>query len=100
MGTPELKPCPFCGGEARAFTAGGADWASEVQCRECNASSECHETPEDAAEVWNRRAPVEITEEATERFVKRFNFLSHYKIRDVQDKIAVEEALRAALGVA
>lgn len=73
----ELKPCPFCGGEARF--AGGNDiipvmydegivdveweyWPVRVVCKSCLASTNefCAENDdknyEDAAKAWNRRA--------------------------------------------
>lgn len=51
----ELKPCPFCGGEA-------AVWRSErtlkhqIVCTGCLASTGQFESIDDAAEAWNRRA--------------------------------------------
>ena len=58
----ELKPCPFCGGEARLFVDDGV----RVLCNKCRASSkilvdsECYETRavEKVIEAWNRRAEV------------------------------------------
>ena len=55
----ELKPCPFCGGEARLFVNNGV----RVLCNKCNASSEilvyseCYKTSavEKVIEAWNRR---------------------------------------------
>lgn len=57
---PELKPCPFCGGEARLFVNDGV----RVLCTKCRASSkilvdsECYKTSavEKVIEAWNRRA--------------------------------------------
>ena len=57
----ELKPCPFCGGEGvitdedcYGFTYN--DWM--VYCENCQTyvgfGLQC-ETPEEAAEAWNRR---------------------------------------------
>lgn len=50
----ELKPCPFCGGTAimrelpyRMFF---------VHCDSCRVETDCEDSPEDATNVWNRRA--------------------------------------------
>lgn len=50
----ELKPCPFCGGVAE-FVLGeqySNDW---IQCSSCGVETPCFDTPEEAAEAWNRR---------------------------------------------
>ena len=60
----ELKPCPFCGGEAdyRTENFGARVW---VQCLECGVSTSRYDTnlivagkggKEWAKEAWNRRA--------------------------------------------
>ena len=55
-----LKPCPFCGGEA-VFALGEEyrrecgqenDW---IICSSCCAESGYFDSPEKAAEAWNRR---------------------------------------------
>ena len=50
----ELKPCPFCGGEARVFQTFDLTW--EVYC--CNCTARIFDIPDDkeAIEEWNRRA--------------------------------------------
>lgn len=55
----DLKPCPFCGGEADcnnvAFEKGNKKmWA--VECIECGVVSNFFYTEEKAIEAWNRRA--------------------------------------------
>lgn len=50
----ELKPCPFCGGEAKVY---GANWFW-AYCRNCKFSSRTFITPKEAVEAWNRRAIV------------------------------------------
>ena len=69
----ELKPCPFCGGEAKLadnefgepvfdnnlaqvdfmYSAPDAFW---VECKDCFAMSGSYNTEEEAIEAWNRRA--------------------------------------------
>jgi Lar family restriction alleviation protein len=56
----ELKPCPFCGGEA--FLA-EYDYALDngyiathfVECNGCSVTTFEYDSPEEAAEAWNRR---------------------------------------------
>jgi Lar family restriction alleviation protein len=49
----ELKPCPFCGGKAEMVS----DFDDEhyVYCSGCKGGWKTMETPEEAAEAWNRR---------------------------------------------
>ena len=60
----ELKPCPFCGGEAEICVA---HWDFEndcpvngsgygVECKDCLTSTDEYETQEKAAQAWNRRS--------------------------------------------
>ena len=49
----ELKPCPFCGGEAKAGRAGGLCW---VECSMCGAEAGFTPRPGPSARVWNNRA--------------------------------------------
>lgn len=69
----ELKPCPFCGGEAylershRAFIDGKSTKVALVRCKKCNARTErfclknfgrtSHSVEAEilAIEAWNRR---------------------------------------------
>lgn len=63
----ELKPCPFCGGEAKLLkdelgnTADmyGAEWwyvaCSNLDCG-IYAKTADRPTPQEAAKLWNRRA--------------------------------------------
>lgn len=54
----ELKPCPFCGGEAKLDRA---THSSLVYCKECRASTKLidfspeYASDEKAIEAWNRR---------------------------------------------
>ena len=61
---PELKPCPFCGGKAKVRSEdrkkGKAYWAHCAEPIETGCDVRpvtCRfDTPEEAAEAWNRRA--------------------------------------------
>lgn len=48
----ELKPCPFCGGEA---TMQSGQYAHYVGCENCDAWTHISGTSEKAAAAWNRR---------------------------------------------
>ncbi len=54
----ELKPCPFCGGEAMPMGAKsiiGSVYSGWVECKECGARS--GETPPEFIDLpWNERA--------------------------------------------
>jgi Lar family restriction alleviation protein len=58
----ELKPCPFCGGEAKVYDhfriARGKTWNYfRVGCEECGLRfPKFSEVKEEAIEAWNRRA--------------------------------------------
>lgn len=73
---PELKPCPFCGGEAHVVEGMYSSYQEgyAVRCRhcaltlgasgrlgECYEWSCCYETEAEAIEAWNTRA-VEVCE--------------------------------------
>ena len=51
-----LKPCPFCGGEARFETYGGT--ACAVVCQTCGCGTPTMRLDDGmiAADLWNRRA--------------------------------------------
>lgn len=59
----DLKPCPFCGGEA--FVSARLPYFGEhltvaVVCEDCNAASKHKAKEKDAIEAWNRRTSREI----------------------------------------
>ena len=48
----EMKPCPFCGGEA-GWVTHEKNW---IYCEVCRADGRPWETSEEALEAWNKRA--------------------------------------------
>lgn len=95
--TPELLPCPFCGGEPWLYD--NEDGPSNVMCDHC-----CCDGPlgnnQDAVSAWNRRAARTLTPEQVERARKA---ILHYD-RHVYEKAAlggwsaVIELLREVVG--
>jgi len=82
MQTHKLKPCPFCGGEAKMFAPrifGKWQGYRYVACQTCHASTSGMmggpdggktKTEEEAAAAWNRRAE-EQTKPKTRRDKRR-----------------------------
>lgn len=58
MKQPELKLCPFCGGEA--ICDGGAYYW--VRCLDCKAETRGVHKKEMAADLWNRRVVDDLLE--------------------------------------
>lgn len=55
----DLKPCPFCGGEAETlkdFEGLLFDWYYYIQCKKCYSSSRLYKTEDEAIAAWNTRA--------------------------------------------
>lgn len=50
---PQLKPCPFCGGDAQIEGAGKAN--AHIKCLLCGAETECYNGIDRAITAWNRR---------------------------------------------
>ena len=56
----ELKPCPFCGGEAEFFEDEFFCRYSVV-CTECGAGTDTYGVERDAMDAWNRRVQPTFT---------------------------------------
>ena len=52
----ELKPCPFCGGEASMIKVDYVRGNTYCYCTECKAKSPYCLTREEAINAWNRRS--------------------------------------------
>lgn len=52
-----LKPCPFCGGEAGVSER--YDEYCAVRCITCGAKTNFSMTKKGAIELWNRREPID-----------------------------------------
>jgi hypothetical protein len=57
----ELKPCPFCGGDADVKTVDG--WA-QIYCGDCGCGTPYGRanTWDDARDAWNTRRVVEVAQ--------------------------------------
>ena len=53
----ELKPCPFCGGQAMyvCTTSTLYNPKTSIECCQCGSSAKMHHTRLEAIEAWNRR---------------------------------------------
>lgn len=55
----ELKPCPFCGGEAHICLDidSGIDYETYyfIHCKSCHVTTDSYITKEQAADMWNDR---------------------------------------------
>lgn len=50
----ELKPCPFCGGEAEIYTANNGKYGL-VFCKKCEVETPAFKGINNAISAWNRR---------------------------------------------
>lgn len=60
MKTPELKPCPFCGGEAELLTEEDRYYSHLVVCTKCGVRTMGEHIKAIAVAYWNRRMNNEI----------------------------------------
>ena len=54
----ELKPCPFCGGEAKVIRYGNGRQSSIVGCTECHCTLESNESEWNTGHHWNTRVEL------------------------------------------
>lgn len=98
----ELKPCPFCGGEAKIvsrstevkavnlgtteiFSTDILEWC-KVKCSECGCSTDRYSNVGGAIKWWNKRACSEIGLPTDKELTDRMN-----AIRDSEEKLSEKE---------
>lgn len=82
----ELKPCPFCGGEADLNNVSvklGEQWLWSIECVECGVFID-REEKDYVIKAWNTRKPME-------RIVERLE--ERYKDIPIQYETSYEEGL-------
>lgn len=87
----ELKPCPFCGGEAASYEFANG-WSAECLSDKCPAQpvlDQMHHTEEQAIAAWNTRA----TDAEVERLEEAFRLLNIAWIDEGERAEAAEAAL-------
>ena len=62
----KLKPCPFCGGEAKLFLDEASYYKSQVYCKKCGVRTNREHIPEIAVTAWNTRKPMDKVVEQLE----------------------------------
>ena len=62
----KLKPCPFCGGEAK-LERGTTQLDNFVYCSDCGSGTRFFNTKQSAIEAWNRREPTDKIVEQLEQ---------------------------------
>lgn len=64
----ELKPCPFCGGEAEILTAESMNggYLFGIMCNDCRSRGDVYDTEAEAIAAWNTRAERTCTNLANE----------------------------------
>lgn len=89
----ELKPCPFCGGEAKIRK--DITGLTEVWCYDCLTNTGLHPPGDHALKKWNTR-PVE---DEMYRLLKRQCYICKLKDHETEcDICEIEKVLKKARG--
>lgn len=72
----DLKPCPFCGGEASARKTYKGTFA--VSCNRLCVGQYGYDTEEEAVEAWNTRKPIEEMIAELEKDSRKYQEISDY----------------------
>ena len=65
----KLKPCPFCGGEARLI--GHSPYS--ITCCNCRTTTVICNTPDDAIDAWNNRVQPTFTPDELDAIRRMFD---------------------------
>lgn len=97
----KLKPCPFCGGEAK-LERGTTQLDNFVYCSDCGSGTRFFNTKQSAIETWNRREPIDqIVELLEENWETVRGGYAIYRSRYYEGKMdAYDEAIRIVKGSA
>lgn len=60
----ELKPCPFCGGQADLLQAGNRHQSCIIECTNCGTRHESSDEEPHSGRSWNARVAVDAQPEA------------------------------------
>lgn len=69
----KLKPCPFCGAEARLV----GHYPYSITCCNCRATTVICNTPDDAIDAWNNRVEFNLSPKEIEALRKKFSSAIH-----------------------
>lgn len=100
--TEQLKPCPFCGGNAdivRSDDISGHPRWYKVYCKKCQNRTWEHPRKKNAVLAWNTRAPAKPDAELVERLLDLLKSVGHHGI-DVgygEHQIGIYEVKEAQL---
>ena len=93
MSDERLKPCPFCGGEAKVAHEYTEEWKLEyVMCFRCGCSTPSAISEDTVIQIWNTRKPMERIMERLEE--AGFKFVTHGGNR----MVSLEEVIEIVKG--
>lgn len=94
----KLKPCPFCGGEAKFFEDKYYQIYS-VTCTECDAGTNAYGIEQDAIDAWNRRIEPTFTPDELDAIRRMFDerYPRSRKLPEIEQSI-IDKCARALKG--
>ena len=81
--TEELKPCPFCGGEAKCIEFYGL---YHVICCNCYIAGKDCSIRESAVSAWNNRPIEELKDDENKRLREALEFYANIDVYEYYDK--------------
>ena len=93
----ELKPCPFCGGEAHIDRMGTGRASMSISCEDCGTNMETGETWIDENSHWNQRVTdAPKSEKVTYHYSVIASVLSARKESRVSGIVHLDSAIEAS----